>query len=130
MNMEKEKIIYDNQEKVLEKVILFLKSFLNEDIREAYLFGSIVEKRFGKYIKKYKVHNGSDIDLIVFLAEGNILKNWKNLNTEKSWWKLYRGGKIEINGTIHKIDVLVVKKDMEEIAKKSKIFEGEILRIK
>jgi len=128
--MEKEKIIYDDQEKVLEKVILFLKSSFNEDVMEAYLFGSIAEKRFGKYIKKYKGHNGSDIDLVIFLAEENIPKNWKYLNTEKSWWKLYRGGKIEINGTIHKIDVLVVKKGMEEMAKKSKIFEGEILRIK
>ena len=128
--MKKEKIIYDNQKEVFEKVTSFLKTSLKEEIDEAYLFGSLISGEFGKYLEKYGVHDGSDIDLIVFLSGKDVPKNWKYLDTEKSWWKLYRGEIIEINNLIHKIDVLVVKDGKEKLARKSKLFDNGILRIK
>ncbi|MBU2442266.1 MAG: hypothetical protein KKA43_08080 [Nanoarchaeota archaeon] len=39
------------------------------------------------------------------------------MNVSKGWWDLYRGIKIEINGIIHKTDILIVKDGFEEIAK-------------
>ena len=90
----------------------------------------VIKKEFGKYIKRYGDHDGSDIDLIIFLTRNNPPKKWKYLNTGGAWWELYRGEGIEINNIIHKIDILVVKKGQEILAKKSKIFEEEVLRVK
>lgn len=130
MKQKPKKIIYENQEEILSKIIKFIKLILDENIKEAYLFGSAVKGEFGRYIEDYKNHQGSDIDIIVFVRNEKTPENWKYLNTEKSFWKLYRAGRIEINGILHKIDALVVKDGIEEVARKSDIFNGELLKIK
>ncbi len=118
MATKPEKIIYKNQKKILQKILKEIKLLLDGIDCKTYLIGSSITGEFGKYKLKYGDHKGSDIDLIIFIAEKAIPTNWKYLNTEKSWWKLYRLGSIEINGELHKIDAMVVKKDMEEYAKK------------
>jgi len=130
MKQKPEKIIYENQEEVLNKIINFVKNILDENVEEAYLFGSLVNREFGRYVQKYKNHEGSDIDLIIFIKGEKVPDHWKYLNTQKEFWKLYRAGRIEINGVLHKIDALVVNKKSEEIAKKSNIFMGKVLKVK
>ncbi len=115
--MEKpEKIVYDNQEEVHDKIVSFAQSQLGLGVNEAYLVGSATTKKFGKYTEKFRGHDGSDIDVVAFVDE--IPKNWKNLNMEKTWWRGYRGGKLEVNEILHKVEVMVVKHGMEEFAHK------------
>lgn len=117
MNNKPKKIIYKNQEKIHDKIFDFVRSKLPKSVTEAYLFGSVVERKFGEYIKGCGIHKSSDIDVIVFIPKDKIPKEWKYLNTEKKWWRLYRGGKIEINNTPHTLDLLIVKEGMEDYAR-------------
>ncbi len=133
-NIKPEKILYDNQEAIQEKII----SLLQKDIplnSEAIIFGSLAELKFGRYTEKYNGHEGSDIDVIIFIKNELIPKHWKFLNVSKGWWDLYRGIKIEINGFIHKTDILVVKTGFENFARQRiidnhwktiKIMSGEL----
>lgn len=111
-----EKILYKNQDEILQKVINLLKKDIPQN-SEAIIFGSLAESKFGKYTENYKGHEGSDIDVIIFIDRKEIPLHWKYLNVSKGWWDLYRGIKIEINGTIHKTDILIVKEGFEEIAR-------------
>ena len=119
--MKPDKIIYDNQNEILSKILEVLRKELNS---EAYIFGSLARKEFGKYVEKYDGHDGSDIDVVFFGDKGK----WKYLNVSKGWWDLYRGPKIEINGTIHKVDLVIVKKGCEQKARE-KIKEWKVIKI-
>ncbi len=131
MKQKPEKTIYRNQEKVYIKIINFVKSILPKEVINAYLWGSTVERTFGKYKEKFGPHEGSDIDVIVIIPNEKIPSYWKSLNTQKDWWSLYRGGKIEINGTIHRVDLMVVKEGKEEyVRNRIKEKEWNIERIK
>lgn len=129
--MKKEKIIYQNQKEIKKIIFNYLQSILDSGIKEAYLFGSSINGTFGVYKEKQGSHFGSDIDVIIFLNEpGKISYGWKFLNTEKSWWRLYRAGRVEINNTLHKVDALIVKKGKEDMARKSKLFDKGVVKIK
>jgi predicted nucleotidyltransferase len=104
--MKPDKIIYENQDDVHDKIISFIKVNLTNDVKEAYMFG--------KYTERYGEHDGSDIDVMILIQNNKVPKNWKYLNTEKEWWKLYRLGKMAINGTTHNLDAIVVKDGMEK----------------
>ncbi len=112
-----DKIIYKNQKEIHNKIFNFIRSNLPKEVVEAYLFGSLVERKFGKYSEKFRSYEGSDIDVIIIIPTEKIPPHWKNLNISRGWWDLYRGGKIEIDGTIHKIDLMVVKEGKEKYAK-------------
>lgn len=112
------KTIYNNQEEIHDKIVDFVKSKLTNDVKEAYLFGSSVTKDFGKYTEKYGEHEGSDIDIMIIIPNNKIPKEWKYLNTEKKWWKLYKIGKINLNGINHRLDTIIVKDGKEDYAKK------------
>ena len=114
MKKKPKKIIYEDQEEVHSLIVDYLKSILSKDIIKAYLWGSTVERTFGKYVEKYGSHEGSDIDVIVIIKKEKIPTQWKYLNTEKDWWCLYRGGKIKIKDNMHKIDLIIVKEGYEE----------------
>jgi|SRR3989344_476478 len=108
-----DKIIYENQEIVHDKIVDFVISKLTENVKEAYLFGSVVNRQFGRYTEKYQSHKGSDIDLMVIIHENKIPKGWKYLNTEKEWWNLYYVGSIAINGILHRLEAIIVKEGKE-----------------
>lgn len=112
--MKPDKIVYENQEKVYERVLDFARKKL-KGVREAYLWGSLVEGKFSKYEEKYGSHEGSDIDVIVF--SDDVFDNWKYLNTERSWWKLYSGGRVEVDGVAHRLDIMLVKDGREDVAR-------------
>lgn len=117
MKQKPEKIIYENQEEVYNQILIFVKSILPVEVINAYLWGSAVEREFGEYKEKFGHHEGSDIDVIVIIPNKKIPSSWKSLNTQKDWWYLYRGGKIEINKKIHRVDLMIVKDGMEEYAR-------------
>ena len=108
------KIIYENQDAVHDKIVDFVKSKLTENVRESYLFGSVVNRQFGRYAEKYQSHEGSDIDVLIIMSNNKIPKEWKYLNTEKDWWSLYYLGSIAINGTLHRLEAIVVKEGKED----------------
>ncbi|MAG24378.1 hypothetical protein CMI47_02265 [Candidatus Pacearchaeota archaeon] len=112
------KIIYPNQESIHKKIVSHLKSILPKEVSKAYIIGSLTKREFGKYESTYQEHGGSDIDVIAIIDHNRIPKEWKNLNTSKIWWDLYRIGELTINKTIHKIDCMVVKKGKEHYPKK------------
>lgn len=114
MKQKPEKIIYENQKEVYNQILIFVKSLLPSEVVNAYLWGSVVEGKFGRYKEKFGDHEGSDIDVIVIIPNEKIPPHWKYLNTQKDWWYLYRGGKIEINKKIHRIDLMIVKDGCEE----------------
>lgn len=109
-----DKIIYENQDVIHDEIVDFVRSKLTEDVKEAHLFGSAVNKQFGRYVEKYQSHQGSDIDVLIIMPNDKIPKGWKYLNTEKDWWRLYFLGSIAINGTIHKLEAIVVKEGKED----------------
>lgn len=110
------KILYPDQEKVLRRIVRLLKKDIPRN-SEAILFGSLAESKFGRYTESYNGHEGSDIDIIMFVDKGQIPKHWKYLNVSKGWWDLFRGIKIEIAGITHKTELLIVKEGFEEFAK-------------
>ena len=110
------KIIYENQEKIHEKIVDFVNSKIR-NVNEAYLTGSVARREFGRYVEKYRGEDGSDIDVVVFIPKNEIPKSWKDLKTTRIWWDLYSGGRIEINGIEHRLDLLVVHEGKEEHAK-------------
>ncbi len=115
--MKPEKIIYPNQDKIYIRLKSFIESNLCPEVFEAYITGSVIKRKFGKYTKKYKEHDGSDIDVVVMIPQKDIPSNWKDLNTEGTWWNLYSGGKIEVKGTLHRLDLLVVKEGKEDFTR-------------
>ncbi|PIN90570.1 hypothetical protein COU60_01385 [Candidatus Pacearchaeota archaeon CG10_big_fil_rev_8_21_14_0_10_34_76] len=114
--MKPAKTLYPNQEEIHKRILSFIETQLVPEVSEAYLTGSVVRREFGRYVEEYHGHNGSDIDLVVMINKEYIPKAWKNLNTEKTWFDLYSGGKIEIEGIYHQLDLLVVKEGMESFA--------------
>ena len=118
MEIKPKKFIYENQEKILGIILKELKGLFKNISCKVYLVGSSITGEFGEYEKEYQGHKGSDIDLIIFINQKDIPDNWKYLNTEKSWWKLYHIDKLKINKIKHKIDAMVVKENREKHAVK------------
>lgn len=116
MSNKPRKIIYENQKEVHEKIVNYLENLLSDVDCVAYLVGSSITGEFGKYEKPYGVHLGSDMDLVVFVEQEKIPKDWRYLNTEKGWWKLYRLSGVEINGLEHKADAMIVKDGKRDFA--------------
>jgi predicted nucleotidyltransferase len=115
--MKNEKIVYDNQNEVHDTIVGFAKSILRP-ANEAYLIGSSTTGTFGKYPGKSEGRKESDIDVVVMIDENKIPKDWKPMGIEKKWWTGYAGDKLEINGTRHKAEFMVVKPGMEDFAHK------------
>ncbi|MBS3086953.1 nucleotidyltransferase domain-containing protein [Candidatus Pacearchaeota archaeon] len=116
--MKPEKIKYKNQREVLKKFLNFIEPFLKKygnEIKEAYLWGSLVEGTFGLYKKEYMGQIGSDVDLVVFLKkDSDIPSEWKSLNTKKSWFSLYKEKDFRVFRYMknpHKVDLIVVNKN-------------------
>ena len=58
MGNKPNKIIYDNQEEIYNKILNHVKSILPKEVEEAYFFGSLVKKEFGKYTEKISQQRG------------------------------------------------------------------------
>ena len=112
------KEIYINQEKIKKEILDKVKTILSEQkIHKAYLFGSLIDKKFGRYSQKYGRHKGSNINVLTYLAKENIPRKWKYIDNEEGLWEIYEAGKVEINGIKHRIDTFLLK-DEKEIERK------------
>jgi predicted nucleotidyltransferase len=109
--MKPHKTLYKNQDDVWEKAKVCLDSLLSEcsDVKEAYVWASLAEKKFGLYDEVYRNQVGSDIDLVLVMHEPfELPKTWKYLKVEKRWLSLYRLGYFEYQENQHEIGGLIV----------------------
>ncbi len=114
--MKPEKNPYENQKEVYDKFLEFISPFLKgEEIEEAYLWGSLADGTFGRYVEEYHNRLVSDVDLVIFLKkDASIPKTWKNLRDYHSWFDVYKNKKFrkfEYSGSHHPVDLLVAHKD-------------------
>lgn len=123
--MKPEKKIYENQEEAFEKFRYYILPHLKKipAVKEAVVWASLAEGKFGVYDKEFKGHIGSDVDLVILLDEGvNFPKEFKDIEGHKSWFDGYINKKFRdfnYEGKNHKVDLLVVKRDELERAKAS-----------
>lgn len=130
--MKPQKILYKNQKDVWDKAEVHLKKLLStcDNVKEAHVWASLAEGKFGLYEKSYRNQIGSDIDLVVALEnQKNIPKNWKFTKVEKSWFDLYRLGYFEYNGNKHQVDGLIVIPSKHDLDKMKKALKGRSKRI-
>ncbi len=119
------KKVYENQADAFEKFNQFILPHLKEipEIKEAVVWSSLAEGKFGTYAKEHRGHTGSDVDLVILLGKGQkIPKQFKDIECHKSWFDGYISKKFrhfDYLGNDHKIDVLVIKRDALEKAKAS-----------
>ena len=124
MNKPK-KTIYPNQKDAFEKFRKFILPHLRKipEIKEAMIWASLAEGKFGTYEREYREHTGSDVDLVLLLEEGkDIPEAFKDLEVHKSWFDGYLNKSFrhfDYDGNDHKVDVLVVKRDKLDVAKES-----------
>ncbi len=69
--MKPKKILYENQDKVLEKASKYLIELIRNEpcVKKAFIWASLAEGKFGVYEKEYSGRFLSDIDLVIILEE-------------------------------------------------------------
>ena len=130
--MKPPKVLYKNQEEVWRKAEKYLEKVLTKCncVKEAYVWASLAEGKFGIYEKLYKNQIGSDIDLVIVMNEPiNIPKEWKFTKVRKSWFELYHLGYFEYKGNKHQIDGLIFIPSRHNLDKMKKSLEGRSKRI-
>ena len=132
--MKPRKILYENQKVVYGKALVCLKKILRECkcIKEAFIWASLAEKKFGVYEKPYNNQTCSDIDLVIVLNENDpikIPKTWKCTKVEKSWFDLYNLGYFEYQGNKHQIDGLIVIPSKHNLVAMKKDLKGRCKKI-
>lgn len=116
-----QKILYENQEEVYLEARKLLLEKLSEALEEAYLFGSLSTKKFGKYCKNQEFHKASNINVLGVLKKQEIPLDWTYVRKQE-YWTIYSAGKISLNENPHKIELFVternnLKKAIEELKK-------------
>lgn len=96
---------YKNQKEIHDKIILELKSKFTNNIKEAYLTGSLASGNFGIYKEEFDGFLGSDIDIVAIVDI--VPKTWKYEGEFYDWHKKYFAGIIKIKNIEHPIKVMV-----------------------
>ena len=125
--MKPNKKIYDNRKDVWKEASKYLDSILSKcnSIKEAYVWASLAEEKFGIYDEPYRGQTCSDIDLVLVMNEPvNIPKEWNFTNVEKSWFDLYHLGYFEYQGNKHQIDGLIVIPSKHNLNKMQEALKG------
>ncbi|MDP3881677.1 MAG: hypothetical protein Q8Q31_02245 [Nanoarchaeota archaeon] len=103
--MKSAKIVYENQEEIKKFIIQESKSKYLEDVKEAYLIGSLTTGNFGRYPEVYEGYFGSDLDVVVVPIKIN--SNWKYEGESHDWSKIYRVGEITIEKIVHPVKFMI-----------------------
>lgn len=117
------KIVYPNQKDTFEKFRKFILPYLKEipEIKEARIWASLAEGKFGTYEEEFRGQTGSDVDLVLLLEEGKEPpKEFKDINVHKSWFNGYidkRFRHFDYDGNDHQVDVLLVRRDKIDVAR-------------
>ncbi len=130
--MKPNKKLYESQEDVWREAAKHLESILSkcDSIKEAYVWASLAEGKFGTYEELYKGQTGSDIDLVIVVKEPfELPKEWKDTKVKKSWFDLYHLGNFDYKGNKHQIDGLVVIPSKHDVEKMKEALKGRSKRI-
>lgn len=132
--MKPQKILYKNQKEVYQKAVIYLKKLLRECkcVKEAHIWASLAEGKFGVYEKPCRNQTCSDIDLVIVLNENEQIKlpkTWKFTKVEKSWFDLYNLGYFEYRGNKHQIDGLLVMPSKHNLVEMKKSLQGRSRKI-
>jgi len=130
--MKPKKTLYKNQEDACNKATSYLKTVLSKSksVKEAYIWASLAEGKFGIYNKPYRDQTGSDIDLVIVMNEPiSIPSDWKSTEIEESWFTLYHLGYFEYQGNKHRIDGLVVIPSKHDINMMKQLLKGRARKI-
>ena len=130
--MKPKKILYDNQEQIWNEAEIKLKKLLSncKSVKEAYVWASLAEGKFGIYEKPYRNQIGSDIDLVIIMNEPiDIPQDWKYTKIEKSWFDLYHLGYFQYKNNKHQIDGLIFIHSKHDLNKMKKSLKGRSKKI-
>ena len=125
--MKPDKKLYEDQGKVWNEAAKHLQSLLSGHafVKEAHVWASLAEGRFGIYKSPFKGEKASDIDLVVVVKEPfKLPKEWKFTGVQKSWFDLYRLGHFDYEGNRHRIDGLVVIPSRHDLGKMREALKG------
>mgnify|MGYP001605979658 CR=1 FL=1 len=112
------KEIYNDQEQIKKEILEKVTKILSENkIPEAYLFGSLLDKKFGEYLRQYGRHRGSNVNILAYMDTKNIPREWKYIDREEGLWEIYEIGKFKVNEIKHRIDIFILK-DKQKIKEK------------
>ena len=103
--MKSAKIVYENQQEIKKFIIQELKSKYFDDVKEAYLIGSLATGNFGRYAEEYEGYHGSDLDIVVIPIKIN--EKWRYEGESHDWHKIYNVGEITIDKIIHPIKFMI-----------------------
>ena len=125
--MKPSKRLYENQEDILEEASKYLRLVLSKcnSVKEAYVWASLAEGKFGVYEEPYRGQTGSDIDLVIVVNEPfELPKEWKFTKVHKSWFDLYHIGFFNYKRNIHQIDGLIVIPSRHDLNKMRTAIKG------
>lgn len=103
--MKPNKTPYENQSEIHELIVEILKRDYLNNVKEAYLIGSLANGNFGVYDKEYEGHSGSDVDVVAIPLK--IISKWKYEGEFYDWHKRYNVGEIQIKDTVHPINFMI-----------------------
>ena len=121
MGEKPDKVLYENQDEVWSEAKEFLVDLVSGEkgVKEAIVWASLAEGRFGLYEHEHRGREGSDVDLVVIINEEHPLpKTWSFTNVRKDVFDLYHIGKFTHEGHDHEIDGLLVfpsRHDLQEV---------------
>ncbi len=123
------KTIYKNQKEIKELIINELKSKYFDNVKEAYLIGSLATENFGRYEEIYEGYFGSDIDVVIIPIRIN--EEWKYEGESHDWHKIYHVGEITIDEIIHPIKFMIpFNEDITLLFQKAKELNWKVERLK
>ena len=128
--MKPAKTLYPDQDDVWKKAEPVLKDILAQSgtVREAYVWASLAERKFGLYEEPYSGRVGSDVDLVVVMDEPADIP-WNYTGVEKAWFYLYELGTFEYQGNSHPVDGLIVIPSRHDLDRVYKALDGRSRRL-
>lgn len=102
----------DIKRQILKKIIPIL---IENGISDAFLFGSLLNGDFGKYDEIFGRHKGSNVNILTFIKNKNIPKEWKYIGKFNSL-KIYEISKYTKDDIKHKIDLFIAEDDADRIS--------------
>jgi len=110
--LKPKKRLYENQEEIKEIAKKYVLEKLGLVAKEIYLYGDILQDRFGFYDRPYKKYDGSTVETYIVPKDDLDISQWK-ISLIKNNVKKYEIGEIKINNKKHKVNVILVDNSNE-----------------
>lgn len=131
-----QKKLYEDQKDAFERFRKFIVPYLKKipEIKEASIWASLAEGKFGTYEKEFNGQIGSDVDLVLLLEDNSkIPASFKNLKVDKSWFSGYMNKSFRhfnYHGNNHLVDILLVKPEKIDLVKERMKGRSKFLYLK